>query len=248
MTAGADARMGARASECPVRRVGVTTQICICRKRRRRGRRRKIMSAPPRAAAAQLQRASSSPSPPKPRAPCASRRRRRREEEDHGRRGDGPGPNAARRGRPQVRFPASPPSRREPRGARGAGFRARDARAGRDDRASRREQGRRGGGVHRVGQDAGVRPAARGDLGEAGDALPEALRGRHRRLAHARACEADLRRRRAVFKHRLQTRRDEGYRKRRAPRCFSSAERTPPRTPRRLPNSAPSRSSARLVG
>jgi superfamily II DNA/RNA helicase len=47
-----------------------------------------------------------------------------------------------------------------------------------------------------------------------------------------------------VFKHKARRR----IRKRRAPRCFSSAERTPPRTPRRLPNSAPSRSSARLEG
>ena len=122
----------------------------------------------------------------------------------------GEDPEAALRGRPQVRFPASPASRGEPRGARGAGFRARDSRAGRDDRASRREQGRRGGGVHRLGQDSGVRPASRGDLGEAGDALPEALRGGHHRLAHARAGEADLRRRRAVLKHRLYTRRRRG--------------------------------------
>ena len=91
----------------------------------------------------------------------------------------------------------SPPSRGEPRGAESAGLRARHARAGRDDRSARREQGRCGGGVHRVGQDAGVRPAARGDLGESGDALPEALRGCDRRLAHAGAGEADIRRPRA---------------------------------------------------
>ena len=130
---------------------------------------------------------------PPPRARSASqndsrRRRRCRPWED---------PEAAPGGRPQVRSPAAPPSRGEPRGAESAGFRARHARAGRDDRSARREQGRCGGGVHRVGQDAGVRPAARGDLGESGDALPEALRGCDRRLAHAGAGEADIRRPRA---------------------------------------------------
>ena len=110
-------------------------------------------------------------------------------------------PGTARGGGPALHRAQPSPARRVSRRPRGAGFQARDPSPGGRRRSPRRKQGRRRRGVHGLRQDARLRPPDGGDPGARRVPLPQAPGGRCRRLSHARARQANLRRRRSVSRH-----------------------------------------------